>query len=306
MMKFVVTGGAGFIGSHLVDHLISKGHEVTVLDDLSTGHKKNIHPQAKFKQGSVLDRKLVESLLLDSDGCFHLAAVASVARCNTDWLNSHEINLNGTLNVFHAALASKRKVPVVYASSAAVYGNATQLPLEESSQTKPLGFYGLDKLHSEKYAQALGQISALKTFGLRFFNVFGSRQDPRSEYSGVISRFIRFVKEEEDILVYGDGQQERDFVHVQDVVEFALEALTHASEEGPLSNICTGKGTQIIELAQLISKKVHSSIHPRINHGPKRSGEILKSIGSTQKMMRTFGHLPKRTLENNLPLEEST
>ena len=188
MATYLVTGGCGFIGSHLCSALRGAGHRVRVLDDLSTGVAANLAPGADLVRGDVADAGLVRRAMDGAAGCFHLAAIASVERGTRDWLGTHRVNLSGAVAVLEAA-ARLGGVPVVYASSAAVYGDCEALPLAEDAPTRPLSAYGADKLGCEQHARVAGVVHGVPTLGLRFFNVFGPRQDPGSPYSGVISIF---------------------------------------------------------------------------------------------------------------------
>ena len=202
MTCFLVTGGCGFIGSHLVESLVNEGHKVRVLDDLSTGKRENVPAQCEVVVGSVTDNQLVRDCMTDIDGCFHLAAIASVQESNENWLGTHEVNLTGTINVFDAC--RKNRTPVVYASSAAVYGDNAEMPLKESSGVRPLTAYGADKLACELHAQVASLVHSVPTSGMRFFNVYGPRQNLSSAYSGVISIFVDRILRHEPLCIYGD------------------------------------------------------------------------------------------------------
>ena len=227
MAFWLVTGGCGFIGSHLVDALLARGDKVRVLDDLSTGRRSNLPGGVEVMVGDVADASAVARAMAGVDGCFHLAAVASVQRGNEDWLGTHRVNLTGTIAVFDAARTCNRKgpVPVVYASSAAVYGDNPDMPLSESAATAPLSAYGADKLGCELHGRVAWQVHKVPSTGFRFFNVYGPRQDPKSPYSGVIAIFADKVAENREITVNGDGGQVRDFVYVADVVRHLVAAM---------------------------------------------------------------------------------
>jgi UDP-glucose 4-epimerase len=189
MRRYLVTGGCGFIGSHLVDRLVARGAAVRVLDDLSTGTTAFLPERVELLEGSCADRQLVREATRDIDGCFHLAAVASVPRCNQAWLDSHHVNLSATVTLFELASAGDGQFPVVYASSAAVYGDRQEVPLAEHLPIRPCSPYGADKAACELHARAGASVRGLAAVGLRFFNVYGPRQNPDSPYSGVISAF---------------------------------------------------------------------------------------------------------------------
>ncbi len=212
MAIYVVTGGAGFIGSHLTDALLARGHGVRVLDDLSTGHRANLDPRAEFIHADICDAAALRAALDGAAGCYHLAAIASVARANEDWAGTHRVNLTGTIMVLDACRAAH--LPVVYASSAAVYGNIGDAVAHEGLTCAPQTAYGADKFGSELHAAVGWGVHGVPSFGLRFFNVYGPRQDPKSPYSGVISIFADRIARNQGVIVHGDGGQTRDFVYV--------------------------------------------------------------------------------------------
>jgi UDP-glucose 4-epimerase len=214
--RYLVTGGCGFIGSHLVDALCGRGHTVRILDDLSTENFAYKPPNVEFVRGDVAEPRIVLQAMRGVEGCFHLAAVASVERGNSDWLGTHRTNLTGTVAVFDAARRGnpKERIPVVFASSAAVYGGNPDIPLSEDATPRPLSAYGADKLGCELHGSVASHVHRVPTCGLRFFNVYGPRQDPTSPYSGVISIFCNRLKARRGITVYGDGHQTRDFIYV--------------------------------------------------------------------------------------------
>lgn len=281
-MKYLITGGAGFIGSHLVDALIEAGHQATLLDNLSTGKKENVNPKAKLVVGDITNAALVEELMAEADGCFHLAAVASVTKSIEDWSATHLSNQAGAVIVFD--YAARQKIPVVYVSSAAVFGDNTHLPLTETSETKPLSPYGLDKLLCEWQAAMGARCHGLKSVGLRFFNVYGSRQDPKSPYSGVISIFMEKLKTGQGFTIFGDGAQSRDFIHVSDVVRHitaSMEALYSGNITCEILNVSTNKSVSVKELAIQLREISSSSVE--IIHAPERSGDIKHSRGDNSK-----------------------
>ena len=275
MATILVTGGCGFIGSHLCAALQARGDRVRVLDDLSTGSEANLAPGAALVIGDVSRPDTIRRALAGVDAVFHLAAVASVERAVQDWYGTHCINLSATVALLEAAKA--QGTPVVYASSAAVYGDAADLPLDVATATRPLSAYGADKLGCEQHARVAGHTHNLRTAGLRFFNVYGPRQDPRSPYSGVISVFCDKLSRHEPVNVYGDGGQTRDFVYVGDVVRMLLAALPAASTAAPVFNVCTGQPTSVLELAATIADLCGQPAD--IRHQPPRSGEIRHSLG---------------------------
>jgi UDP-glucose 4-epimerase len=279
MPSYLVTGGAGFIGSHLCDALLARGDRVRVLDDLSTGKHANLPREAELIIGDIADPVAVRDAVADMDGCFHLAAVPSVARGIDDWLGTHRANLTGTVTLLDAV--RHRPVPVIYASSAAVYGDCPLQPISENSPTRPLSAYGADKLGSELHAHVATHVHRIPTTGLRFFNVYGPRQDPNSPYSGVISIFCERLQRRLPIDIHGEGRQTRDFIYVGDVVAALLAAMDRQRNGADLPrvmNICTGEATSVLELARLIANLAGQK--PEIRHGPPRPGDISASIGS--------------------------
>src|SRR6266853_4579692 len=241
MACILVTGGAGFIGSHLVDAFLDQGHPVRVLDDRSSGNRENLPQQVEFIYGDVTNSATVEQAFDDVDACFHLAAIASVARSSREWLRTHQVNLTGTINIFDQArrLRSRREIPVVYASTAAVYGDCGSVPIGEDTSAAPLSAYGADKRGCELHARVAGAVHDIPTVGLRFFNLYGPRQDARSPYSGVITLFADRLRHGEPVEIFGDGEQVRDFTYVGDAVAALDRALSAASTSAPVFNICT-------------------------------------------------------------------
>lgn len=285
MSKYLVTGGCGFIGSHLVESLLNDGHKVVVLDNLSTGKLSNIDAdKCEMHIGDILNEQLVIDLMNQVDGCFHLAAVASVEQSNIEWQKTHQINLSASINVFNAARANKirnRAIPVVYASSAAVYGDNIETPLNESSIAHPLTAYGADKLGSEQHARVAHLVHGVPTTGLRFFNVYGPRQDPNSPYSGVISIFANRIIKNQDINIFGDGSQTRDFVYVKDVVRFLRASMIKNNGHHYVYNVCTGKAASVNQIALNLIRLCKSK--SQIHYQKARSGDIKTSSGNPEK-----------------------
>jgi UDP-glucose 4-epimerase len=285
MALFVVTGGAGFIGSHLADALLARGHEVCVLDDFSTGHRSNLDSRCSLVRGDVADPLVVRSALEGAAGCFHLAAIASVARGQEDWSGTHRVNAGGTVAVLDAARACGH-LPVVYASSAAVYGDVAVEPAREDRCPAPQTAYGADKLASELHGRVAFLTHTVPTLGLRFFNVYGPRQDANSPYSGVISLFSRLVAQDATVTIHGDGEQTRDFVFVADVVLHLLSAMdrlrSRTSGSGAeVMNVCTGHGTSVRAMAASLGDLLGRT--PKIQHGPLRPGDIRHSVGDPSR-----------------------
>lgn len=298
MAKYLVTGGCGFIGSHLCDALIEQGHDVLVLDNLSTGKTSNLHPQAQLFVGDINNLGLLNMLMAQVNGCFHLAAVASVVRSNEAWGETHSINQGGTVNIFESSAQLSLPVPVVYASSAAVYGDNATMPLTEESKVHPLTAYGVDKLACELQAQVAGRIHKVPTLGFRFFNVFGERQDPNSPYSGVISIFTDRIKHHQGITIFGDGSQIRDFVYVKDVVTYLIKGMEQVSVRAPVFNVCTGRPSSIKGLAQTLFSIVGYEVD--ITFSGKKAGDIQVSLGDPQQLIRQFNQRARYDLGSGL------
>jgi UDP-glucose 4-epimerase len=297
---YLVTGGCGFIGSHLCDALLARGDGVRILDDLSTGKLENMPAAAELLQGDVADAALVARAMAGVDGCFHLAAVASVERGNIDWLGTHRANLTGAITIFDAARRAVpgRTVPVVYASSAAVYGDNADVPLAETAVTRPLSAYGADKLGCELHARVAAHVHGVPTVGMRFFNVFGPRQDPKSPYSGVISIFCDRLRAGRGITIFGDGKQVRDFVYVGDVVRALMAAMAARPDGSPAFNVCTGRSTSVLELAHAIGRAC--SVEPAIDFHPARAGEIRVSLGNPERLAAELSVTAATTLRDGL------
>jgi UDP-glucose 4-epimerase len=286
MSTYLVTGGAGFIGSHLCDALVQRGDSVRVLDDLSTGSRDNLPPGVPLIEADIADPDAMRAAIRGVDGAFHLAAIASVARGVTDWLGTHRANLTGTITLFDAIHRRGTPVPVVYASSAAVYGDCPTVPIAEEAVRRPLSAYGADKYACELHARVASHVHGIPTTGLRFFNVYGPRQDPRSPYSGVISIFCERIARCAPVEVYGDGEQTRDFVFVADVVATLLAAMLRPADDAPVFNVCTGTPTSVLDLARTIAEL--AGTQPDIRHGAPRPGEIRHSTGKPQRARAAF------------------
>ncbi len=296
----VVTGGAGFIGSHLVDALLAGGHAVRVLDDFSTGRAANLDPRCEVVTGDVADASLVRDALAGAECCFHLAAVASVVRSQADWPGTHRVNQGGTVAVLDAARAGGG-IPVVYASSAAVYGDVGDRAASEALCPAPTTAYGADKLGSELHARVGFAVHGVPSIGLRFFNVYGPRQDAASPYSGVISLFAARIAEGAPVTLHGDGEQTRDFVFVGDVVAH-LRAAMHRLRSRPAGaevlNVCTGTAITVRALAGLLA-----GLEGRpavLRPGPARPGDIRHSRGDPARAADALGLRATTSLADGL------
>jgi UDP-glucose 4-epimerase len=283
--RFLVTGGAGFIGSHSVACLQEAGHEVTVLDDLSTGRRANLRDDSILTVGDIRDARLLDSMLSGVAGILHLAALVSVPRSIEAPRESLSRNVDGTLAILEAA-RRKGVGRVVIASSAAVYGAATP-PIAEDLPIAPLSPYGLEKATCEAYARLYGELHGLETVCLRYFNVYGPRQDPASPYSGVLSILADRARTGRPFTIHGDGRQTRDFVHASDVAMANRLALETPGIAGLVANIGTGRQTSVAALAHLVGKLLPSA--PAPEHGPARSGDIPDSWAVTSRARESLG-----------------
>ena len=290
------------MGSHLVDALLDQGHPVRVLDDLSSGNRENLPRQVEFIYGDVTNSATVEQAFDDVDACFHLAAIASVARSSREWLRTHQVNLTGTINIFDQArrLRSRREIPVVYASTAAVYGDCGIVPIGEQRPVAPLSAYGADKRACELHARIAGSVHGIPTLGLRFFNLYGPRQDARSPYSGVIAIFAERLARGEPVEIFGDGQQVRDFTYVGDAVSALCRALPAASIGASVFDICTGKGTTVRALAETMADLYRTELVAY--HRPARSGEVRVSIGDPRRAAEQLGFRAATALADGLAI----
>ncbi len=298
MAVYAITGGAGFIGSHLADDLLADGHEVRVLDDLSTGRRSQLDSRSDLIVADVCDTAALTRLLDGAVAVFHLAAIASVVRSTEDPVGTSRVNLGGTVAVLEAARRAGG-IPGVYASSAAVYGNQPG-PVHEALTPAPRSAYGAHKVGSEMHAAVAFTVHGVPTFGVRFFNIYGPRQDPRSPYSGVISVFAERVARQERLAIHGDGRQLRDFVYVDDAV-CHLRAGLRLLQDAPRAavvNVCTGSGTTILELAETIGQIAGK--RPEIEFAPAREDDIRISIGDPGRARALLGIAAKTSLRDGL------
>jgi UDP-glucose 4-epimerase len=298
-LKALITGGAGFIGRRLTERLVESGIEVVVVDDLSSGDASQVNVKAQLIVGSVLDAYLVADALDGVDAIYHLAAVASVARCNEALVASHQVNITGLVILLEAVARSAKRPPIVYASSAAVYGGNVTTPLREADPVEPLSPYGADKLSCELHARSAAVVYGVKSTGFRFFNVYGPGQDPSSPYSGVISRFAERALAGAEIVIHGDGLQTRDFVFVDDVVDALIRgAARKVGGPAEVYNVCTGQETSILALAEtLVSLAGGIST---IRHEEGRAGDVRRSLGSPDKLRRDLNVPPSIVLRDGL------
>jgi len=293
-----VTGGAGFIGSNLVEELLDLG-EVSVIDDLSTGDIENIEllvdKGVSFIEASILDNEKLVDVSRGIDFIFHQAALPSVSRSIDDPVKSNLVNVSGTLNVLEAARKNHVK-KVVYASSSAVYGDTVELPISESMKPNPLSPYAVSKLAAEYYCRVYSHIYGTPTVCLRYFNVFGPRQNPYSEYSAVIPKFISLILEGKAPTINGDGSITRDFVFVKDVVHANIQAIKTQAEG--VFNIANGKQTSLKELAELIMNKVGTKVE--IIYGSNRTGDVQDSFADITEAKDKLQYTPKYDIKKGL------
>lgn len=303
-MNILVTGGCGFIGSHLCRKLISKGHKVRIVDNSSSNQSHTLPEGAELMICDIRDPDMMQRALSGIECCFHLAAIASVPLSREQWVETHSINLSGTITLFEEVVRRSKQtntppIPILYASSAAVYGDCATMPLSEDMHARPLTPYGADKLACEHHAYVGHHIFSVPSIGFRFFNVYGPGQDPSSPYSGVISIFIKHLREGSPITIYGDGEQIRDFVHVDDVTSALITGMEKITPKDCfVVNVCSGASTSINQLADIISASTGNHLE-RI-HVPARNGDIRISIGNPSKLHSLLGVQTKIDMTSGL------
>jgi len=300
--RYLVTGGAGFIGSHLVERLVSLGCQVRVLDDFSTGKEENLSHLAgrvEIIRGDIRDRELCQKAAEGMEVVLHQAALASVPRSVSEPLLAHEINLTGTLNLLLAA-ARKGIRSFVFASSSAVYGDDQTFPKKEGLEGKALSPYGAQKLASEKYCQVFSQLYNFNAVSLRYFNVFGPRQDPGSQYAAVIPIFITRMLRGQPPIIYGDGHQSRDFIYVENVVQANLLAANATDFRGEVFNIGMASRITVKELAAILNSLLGVKMSPV--YADPRPGDIMESYADISRAERHLGFRPEVDFEKGLKL----
>jgi UDP-glucose 4-epimerase len=294
--RALVTGGAGFIGSHLTERLLSEGLQVVVLDNLSVGKRENVPSGAEFLQGDVQDREAVAQAMAGVDAVFHLAARVSIRASVAGFYEDAQTNLMGTLNVLRAC-AAQHVNKFVYASSMAVYADAPAgSTVSETYTTTPISPYGVAKLACERYAMLVAAESGFRAVALRFFNTFRPRQT-FTPYVGVITIFIQRLLHGEPPVIFGDGEQRRDFVYVGDIVEGAFRALV-TDVDGEVFNIGTGLGTTVNQVAALLCARIRPGVVPL--HAPEHAGELRSSVADIGKARRMLGYEPHGRLEDQI------
>ena len=292
-MKILVTGGAGFIGSHIAEYLVQRGDDVTVLDNLITGSKENltkISDKINFVNGDIRDHKLLEKLVSDTTGVFHEAALASVQQSFSMKDEYIDVNVTGTENIFK--LAKEYGFKIVYASSSSVYGNPKKIPVKEDDERKPINPYAKTKLDGEDLAKKYSEIG-VKVIGLRYFNVFGKRQS--KEYAGVIKLFLQRIQQKKSPKINGDGLQTRDFVHIDDVVKANVLAMDSDINHRFL-NVGSGLPTSVLDLANLIIEISGLSLEPI--HGPELSGDVKATQSDIKLIRKLLNWEPKMKLDD--------
>ncbi len=300
MPRALVTGGAGFIGSHMVEGLLAKGYEVRVLDNFATGRRENLTPvlsQIELIEGDVRNLTTVHTAVRQVDLVFHEAALPSVERSVRDPLTTNEVNIRGTLNVLLAARdAGVRRV--VYASSSSAYGNTPTLPKVETMPPAPLSPYAVSKLTGEQYMGVFTALYGLSTISLRYFNVFGPRQDPTTQYAGFIAKVVSCALSGEPYPVFGDGEQSRDFTYVENVVQANLLAAGTDFENSPILNIACGGRITLNETIAMVNRLTHQDL--AIHYGPPRAGDVRDSQASLEQAEKILHYHPTVDVEEGL------
>ncbi|MGI8989506.1 MAG: SDR family oxidoreductase [Bryobacteraceae bacterium] len=301
MNKYVVTGGAGFIGSAIVRGLLREGaNKVTVVDNLLTGYRENldeIRDSVEFHEVDIRDYDATAAAVRGAEVLFHEAAIPSVPRSILDPVPSHDVNINGTFNVLRAAAAGGVR-RVVYAASSSAYGDTAVLPKVETMNPAPKSPYALQKLTGEYYASVFASCFPIETVSLRYFNVFGPRQDPASQYSGVLSLFIKAILERRSPTIFGDGEQSRDFTFVEDVAQLNLKAARAEGVSGKMFNAGNGGRITLNEVWDLLQKIEGISLSA--NYGPSRAGDVRDSQADIARAAAELGHDPQFSFEDGL------
>lgn len=295
--RALVTGGAGFIGSHLAEVLLEREVEVTVLDNLSTGQRSNVPESARFIEASILDESAVEEALRDCEAVFHLAAQVSVPESMERPVQSITTNATGTLLLLERARRAGVK-RFIYSSSSAVYGESPASPKREDLAPEPISPYGVGKLAGEEYVSAYARCYGMQTASLRYFNVFGPRQRHDSPYAAVIPIFLSQMREGKPLTVYGDGEQTRDFTYVADIVQANLKAMESERLDGEAFNIACGRSISLNDLIRTLAAVFGQE--PEVRYLPPRPGDIKHSSADIRKAQERLGYSPQFTLEEGL------
>jgi len=299
-MKYLVSGGAGFIGSNLVVELLQRGHQVRVLDNFATGRRQNLRPfQEKIEliEGDFRSYHIVREAVDGIDFILHQGALPSVPRSIKDPITTNQVNVEGTLNILNAALDAGVK-RVVFASSSSIYGDSETLPKQEDMMPNPLSPYAVSKQAGEKYCQVFARIYKLHTVALRYFNVFGPRQDPTSQYSAVIPKFIKAIREDRQPTIFGDGKQSRDFTFVQNVVTANILATEADFPPGMVFNCACHERIDLTELVATINKILNKKIAAL--YADPRPGDVKHSFANIDRIKKFLGYEPKVFFEEGL------
>ena len=299
--RVLVTGGAGFIGSHLVRRLLTRGHNVEVLDNLESGRIEKVSgylddDNFKLVKGDVRDRRVVRGSMEEVDAVVHLAALIDVEDSVNNPFETHDVNVNGTLNVLNEAVRSGVR-KFLFASSTAVYGEGNLLPLKEGYPLKPISPYAASKAAAEHYCRVFHRSYGLPTVVLRYFNVYGSRRE-RNSYSGVITRFLNNALSDKPLVIFGDGEQTRDFIYVEDVVDATVLALESSNSIGEILNVCTGKLTSVSELAQTVKEITGTNL--KMVYDKPRKGDVRSNYGDPAKAEKIIGFKAEISLREGL------
>ncbi len=300
MAVYLVTGGAGFIGSHLVEELVHRGESVRILDNLSTGKIANltaIRDKVDFREADIRELESIRPLFQGVDYVIHLAALASVARSMEDPVETTQVNLGGTVHVLLAARDAKVN-RVVMAATAAAYGNDPALPRVETQTPQPLSPYAVTKLASEYYGKIFNDNFGLEVVSLRFFNIFGPRQDPKSPYTGVLSKFIVAYLNGATPVIFGDGEQSRDFTYVANVVDASVRACRAPAAAGKIINVGTGKSATLNQTITLLNRIFAKQVKPQ--YGPPRPGDVKHSTADITLAQAALGYEPLISFEDGL------
>jgi len=299
-LKFLVSGGAGFIGSNISQVLIEQGHTVRILDNFSSGKRENlksIEKDAELIEGDIRSYHIVQQAVKGIDIILHQAALPSVPRSIKDPITTNEVNVSGTLNILEAAVTGNVR-RVVYASSSSVYGDNPELPKHEGMLTNPLSPYAVTKLAGEKYCNVFSRIYGLETIALRYFNVFGPNQDPSSQYSAVIPKFIKAILKDEQPVIYGDGEQSRDFTFVSNIVEANILAATSDCESGLVMNCACHSRITLNELSESVNRILNKDIKPK--YESPRAGDIKHSFANIELAKSKINYSPRINFEEGL------
>lgn len=300
MAQYLVTGGAGFIGSHIVERLVKDGHNVRVIDNFTSGKRANIAPfgsRVEVFEGDIRSREDCRRACTGVEVVFHLAAMPSVPRSVADPVTTHETNVNGTFNLLMAARDAKCR-RVVYSASSSAYGNLPDLPKRETACPKPLSPYAVHKLVGEQYCHAFTCCYGLETIALRYFNVFGPRQDPKSEYAAAIPAFVSAVLRNEAPTVYGDGEQTRDFTFVDNVVHANMLAAKAPHTAGESVNIACGERVSVNQIIREINALLGRNLTPK--YVPERAGDVKHSLADISLAHQLIGYAPQITFADGL------